>query len=136
MRRVHLVIGIVAVVAFVTTGQIMGRHQPPLSSLTDATRLLYRSRHIYILAAGLVNLMLGLYFQGAFPGWRRALQTLGSVLVMTAPVLLVLAFASEPAVGLPLDKGWASYGLFALFGGCMLHAVAVAWRPRKLYSSE
>jgi len=133
MRRLHLVIGIIAVVAFVTTGQIMGRHQPPLSTLTDATRLLYRSRHIYILAAGLVNLMLGLYFQAAFQGWRRVVQTVGSVLAVIAPVLLVLAFASEPATGLPLENGWASYGLFALFGGCMLHAVEVIVRPRKLY---
>jgi len=37
------------------------RHAPPLGALNDATRLLYRSRQLYILAGGLVNLMLGLY---------------------------------------------------------------------------
>jgi hypothetical protein len=131
MRRLHLVLGILTLLAFLTTGQIMRLHQPPLSTLTDATRLLYRSRHIYILGAGLVNLMLGLYLQPAFPGWRRITQTVGSALVLLAPVLLVLGFATEPRTGLPLEQGWASAGLYSLFGGSLLHAVAHIGKPAK-----
>ena len=63
MRRFHLIVGMAVVVVFLLTGLWMRRHEPPMNTLSDAMRLMHRSRHIYILASGLVNLMLGLYIQ-------------------------------------------------------------------------
>jgi hypothetical protein len=128
MRKLHLMTGILAIIIFLITGQFMRHHQPPMSSLTAAARLLFRSRHIYILAAGLVNLMLGLYLvPGALP-WRRRIQAAGSVLILTSSALLTAAFLLEPERGFQPDLLWSSLGLYALFGGTMLHFLGVTRR--------
>src|SRR5215469_1481954 len=102
MRGFHLVAGMVAVTAFLITGQFMRHHQPPMATLGDAARLMFRSRHIYILAAGLINLMLGLYLELQVASWRRTVQIAGSVLLLGSLVPLVLAFVLEP------DRGFRS----------------------------
>src|SRR5277367_6736729 len=99
MRRFHLIAGIIAVTVFLITGLFMRHHQPPLETLGDAARLMYRSRHIYILAAGLINLILGLYLQRQAAGWRRIAQNAGSGLILASLVPLVLAFILEPKRG-------------------------------------
>ena len=123
MRKIHLWIGVLTVLAFIGTGHYMAHHQPPVVELNNDMRLMLRSRHIYILGSGLVNLMLGLYLARE-PGWRGVIQSIGSGLVAVAPVLLVLAFATEPDQGFRADLPRSAFGQFALFGGCMLHAVA------------
>ncbi len=130
MRRLHLIVGVAAVVAFLITGQLMRHHAPPMTALSDTVRLLHRSRHIYILAGGLLNLMLGLYWQQRPRGWRRPVQTAGSALLMVAPVLLVVAFAVEPDRGLHEDTLWSHAGLYGLFAGSMLHGAAGAGNPK------
>jgi hypothetical protein len=112
------------VVAFLITGQIMGRHNPTLRLLTGDVRLMYVSRHIYLLGAALVNLALGLYLQPRQSVWRRTLQWVGSVLTLASPFLLLLAFQKEPPFGLA-GRSWLSQqGLFALFGGAVAHFLA------------
>jgi hypothetical protein len=123
MRRLHLVMGIVALIAFLVTGQVMRHHTPPMTALSDAARLMFRSRHIYILGAALVNLMLGLYMMRRMGGWRYTVQGIGSGLVLIAPVLLVIAFAMEGGTDLRGERVWSHWGLYALFGGCVLHAI-------------
>ncbi len=116
--------GLGTVLAFVVTGQFMRYHTPPMSALSDADRLLYRSRHIYILAGGLVNLMLGLYVQPARAGWRRAAQRVGSALLLASAVLLVAAFAAEPQRGFRPEMKWSAAGIYAMFGGGLLHFIS------------
>ena len=133
MRRFHLVVGLATVLAFLITGQLMSHHTPPMATLDNATRLLFRSRHIYILASGLVNLMLGLYLAPSV-GWLRAVQAVGGVLLVVSPVLLVLAFILEPSRGFLEEMPLSAFGLFALFGGGMLHLACGLSRgkaPRK-----
>ena len=121
-----MIVGAAAVVAFLITGQLMRHHTPPMTTLSDSVRLMYRSRHIYILGGGLVNLMLGLYWQPQSPGWRRAVQTGGSALLLLAPVLLAVAFSVEPGGCFREDTLWSRAGLYALFGGSMAHLAASA----------
>ena len=124
MRRIHLIIGLLGVVAFLLTGQIMGHHDPSMHSLSAEVRMMYVSRHIYLLGASLVNLVLGLYFQLHPAGWRRSLQYIGSLLIALSAVSLLLAFIGEPALGLA-GRSWRSYfALIALFAGAMTHLVA------------
>ena len=130
MRRLHMIVGVAAVVAFLVTGQIMRHHAPPMTALSDSVRLMHRSRHIYILAGGLVNLMLGLYWQRRPGGWRRVVQTAGSVLLVAAPVLLVAAFAVEPGRGFHEETPWSHAGLYTLFGGSMAHLAASGGRRK------
>jgi hypothetical protein len=121
MRRVHLIFGVVSLVAFAATGMVMRLHRPPLTTMSDDVRLMYRSRHIYLLGAGVANLLLGLYMVRSRAGWRRGFQTAGSILFLASPILLGLAFFAEP--GNRLSSGlWRSHlGLYALLGGTILH---------------
>jgi hypothetical protein len=118
------------VVVFAITGQFMKHHSPPMPVLGDAARLMYRSRHIYILASGLVNLVLGLYLQGRAGGWRRMVQNIGSVLVAASAPVLIAAFIVEPGHGFQAEMIWSSIGLYALFGGCVAHAASGARQPK------
>jgi len=124
MRRLHLSFGVLTVLAFLITGQFMRHHEPPMSALSDSVRLMFRSRHIYILAAGLVNLMLGLYMHLDVAGWRRVVRDAGSVLLLAAPLILLFAFATEPSHGFRAETHWSAAGLYALFGGSMAHLVS------------
>ncbi len=119
----HLVVGAIAVVAFLVTGMIMSGHEPPVSAMEWGERLLFRSRHIYLLCGALVNVALGLNYglpEGAF---RHGAAIAGSLLVLASALLLFFAFFVEPMAG-----NWpgpvSNLGLFALFGGVLIHAFA------------
>lgn len=129
MRRIHLAWGILVLVAFAASGQVMLRHVPPLDRLGNDVRPMYRSRHIYLLGSGIANVLLGLYLVPCRARWRRSLQSAGSILFLAAPVSLALAFLAERAD--ELGHTWSSHlGLFALFGGTILHFVAAVKRER------
>ncbi len=130
LRTAHLVVGAITVGAFLVTGLVMVGHQPPLSSLDWDVRLLFRSRHIYILSAGLVNLALGLRYALPVGTARRGAAIAGSLFALASTVLLFFAFFSEPMAG--REPGVLSaYGLFALFGGVMLQSAACLRRVRR-----
>jgi hypothetical protein len=61
MRRLHLVTGLVSVAAFLASGLYMHLRYDHLRGMDDVLRLLFRSTHIYLLFAALLNLALGLY---------------------------------------------------------------------------
>ena len=70
--------------------------------MDDGTRMMFRSRHIYILLAGLINLGVGVYFTWCKERWRWILQLVGSGLIILSPILLIAAFFYEPRLrGLP-----------------------------------
>jgi hypothetical protein len=124
VRRIHLMIGLLGVIAFLITGQVMKHHNPNIHTLSAEVRMMYVSRHIYLLGAALVNMTLGLYLQLQPPGWRRALQQIGSLLILLSAASLLLAFIAEPALGIA-GRSWRSYfGMIALFAGVMTHTVA------------
>src|SRR5215813_1920152 len=124
MRRIHLIVGVTGVVVFVLTGQVMARHVPPVRATVPELRLMYVSRHIYLLGAALVNLMTGLYLKMAVRGWQRRAQLLGSALLLFSPAALMLAFLIEPPLGLA-GRSWMSrQGLFTLLGGTLFHAMS------------
>lgn len=125
----HLVVGAVAVVAFLISGQIMGRHDPPVETMEWAERLLFRSRHIYLLCAGLVNLAIGIHFALPESALRRAGAIVGSLFVLASALLLFFAFFAEPMADRwpgPLSIS----GLFTLFGGVLLYTVVSLRRSR------
>jgi hypothetical protein len=124
MRRIHLIFGVLGVVAFLLTGQLMKHHAPPMQLLTPDVRMMYISRHIYLLGGALVNLVLGLYLRDQPSGWRRILQRAGSLLILLSAVSLLMAFIFEPSLGMA-GRGFRSYfGLIGLFAGVLTHLVA------------
>jgi hypothetical protein len=128
MRRTHLAAGLVTVAAFLISGRFLRHHHPPMDTLGDSARLMFRSRHIYLLAAGLVNLMLGLYLRRE-KGWRGGVQLVAFGFLIASPICLAVAFVREPAAGFQPEMIWSSLGLYLLFGGCMLHLVSESRSP-------
>jgi hypothetical protein len=124
VRRYNLIAGILAVGVFLATGQYMDRYLGHLRDMADGPRLLYRTRHIFILAAALVQVSLGLYVR-ADPLWlRRMFQWAGSLLTTAATGLFVLGFLSEPGRA-DLRTLYSHWGTYALVAGVATHAVAV-----------
>jgi hypothetical protein len=127
----HLVVGALTVGAFLVTGLVMSNHEPPLAGMDWAARLLFRSRHIYVLAAGLVNLSLGLAYALPDGIGRRSAAVAGSALALASAPLLFFAFFTEPMAG--RDPGALSAaGLYALFGGVVLLTLANLGRRKVL----
>ena len=124
MKRAHFIFGIALVVVFLLTGQFM--EYVHNRELPDGARVLYRSRHIYILCNALINISLGLYVRYLTGGWRRSLQLIGSVLIIIAPVFLLVGFFYEPPRGAAQTK-IAPYGIFATALGMLLHIVGT-WK--------
>lgn len=121
MKRLHLIIGITVVVIFLLTGQYMEYVHNRI--LPDGTRMLYRSRHIYLLLSGLLNLILGIYFVPQSRGWRKIIQIVGTILILLSPALLLAGFFSDPQRR--PDQTWvAAFGIFSIALGSLFHAFA------------
>ena len=130
MRRFHLTIGILLLIAFVLTGQFMDRYYNHMEGVEVGLRLLYRTRHIFILFAGLLNLGIGTYYRSEPQRWRSVLQYLGSLLIVVASGLLVAAFFYDSVradLRTPLTH-WAAY---LILPGTFCHVIATAGRERK-----
>jgi hypothetical protein len=123
MKRLHLWVGAVALLAFLLSGQYMDYLEVRTNALGETARVMFRSRHIYLLLAGLVNLGLGAYFSHRERGWRRGLQLLGSAFVVAAPVLMAAAFFAEPTEP-GLKRHFTLPAVVILSVGTLLHALS------------
>ena len=128
MKRLHLWIGALTLLAFLLSGQYMDYLEVRTNALGETARVMFRSRHIYLLLAGLVNLGLGAYFSYRERGWRRGLQLVGSALVVAAPVLMSAAFFAEPTEP-GLKRHFTLPAVVILSTGTLLHALS-GMRPR------
>jgi len=122
------VIGAITLAAFLLSGIHMRTHNPPLPQLEGDLHWLFVSRHIYILSAALLNLVLGAYIGPVTPRAARW-QRIGSLLILVGAVLLMTAFIIEPMAGRSRTPV-SSFGLFALFGGTLCHVGAALPRRR------
>ena len=127
MRKFHLAFGALIVVAFLLTGQYMDKYHGHLEGVPDGPRLLYRTRHIFILLAGLLHLGLGAYFTSRLRLWRRVLQLSGSGLISVASLLFVVAFFYEPGLR-DLHTPLSHWGAYAIAAGTLLHLSSGAGR--------
>lgn len=96
MKFIHLIVGLLTIVVFLLTGQYIELNNPKLEELDNGVRMMLRSRHVYILLIGLVNLSLGMYLNGHRQIWRKGLQKAGSYLIILTPFLSIGAFFYEP----------------------------------------
>lgn len=110
-------------IGFLLTGQYMDKFHNHLVDLPDAPRLLYRTRHIFILLAGLLNLGIGAYFTYRVPPWRRTVQLLGSVFIFAASFLFLIAFFYEPHLS-DLHTPLSHWGTYTISAGALLHVIS------------
>lgn len=130
MKKVHLIFGVLVIIVFLVTGQYMDKHFNHLRGMADAPRLLYRTRHIFILLSGLVNLGIGAYFTYRRETWQRAIQLLGSLFIFAASFLFVIGFFYEPDLNNNLRTPWSHYGAYAIATGAILHVISGVGRSQ------
>ncbi len=123
MKRVHFVFGVCVLIAFLLTGQYMDKYFNHMIGVPDGPRLLYRTRHIFILFAGLLNLALAAYFTYRPKRWQRIVQLFGSLLVFVASVLFLFAFFYEPKL-YNLYTPLSHWGTYLVSMGTLLHVVS------------
>lgn len=123
MKKVHLIFGVLVVVGFLLTGQYMDKFYNHLAGMADGPRLLYRTRHIFILLSGLLNLVIGAYFTYRAETWQRMMQLLGSLLIFTASFLFIIAFFYEPNLG-TLRTPLSHWGAYTITTGALLHVLS------------
>ena len=122
LRKLHFALGLTGVAAFIVTGAYMRAGFPDLYAMNEVLRYLYRSNHVYLLLASLVNVALGVHLTAPAPGWRAGVSLLGSVLALAAPVVLCLAFFLEAPVPTP-ERVLTLIGVVAVTAGIALHAL-------------
>jgi hypothetical protein len=123
-RNCHLLVGGLGLLLFVLQGQYMARVLG-VEHLGDASRMLYRSAHIYFLLACVANVSVGYYMPRATP--INVLQRLISVILLTSPALLIVSFLTE-STGDSLDRPVGTVALYLLFGGATLLSLHELYR--------
>lgn len=126
LATLHLVVGWITVAVFLATGLFMRLGYPGVAPPDLAHRVFFRTHHLYLLAAALVQLLAGLQGRTARrPAPRPRLALAASTLMLGAPLLLFLGFATEHATT-ALRGEATSFGWYALAAGVLLHLLA--WR--------
>jgi MFS superfamily sulfate permease-like transporter len=95
MKWFHLIFGIAVFLVFTQTGSLMRADFPDKDAIPQDLRLLMGSRHIYILFAALIHIVLGVYLQLRQEIVLRVLQLLGSIVITIGSILLVYAWYVE-----------------------------------------
>jgi Na+-driven multidrug efflux pump len=131
MKLLHQIVGIIVVIIFLLTGQYLELYYPHMDEVGDGMRMLFRSRHIYILLAGLLNIGIGSYFSYRKKRWRKVLQLTGSALVLVAPFLLLAAFFYEPPLA-NLQRTFTLPAIVSLLAGTLLHLLSGARQDRDI----
>jgi len=120
MHWFHLIFGVLLFIVFAVTGKFMRIDFPDKDAIPQELRLLMRSRHIYILFSALIHLVLGAYLRMSVDGRARVLQYAGSLLLITASILLVWAFVTE-TYSLQHFSDISRYGIYTSLAGVGLH---------------
>ncbi len=127
IRRMHLIVGLAGVAAFLGTGLYMDRVHGHLRGYDDTVRMLYRSTHIYLLLSASINVMTGLYLRPAESTARRLLQGLGSVALVVGPPILLAAFCVEPYLS-DLARPWSRIAIYLTLVGVVFHLLSAVRR--------
>jgi len=123
MRKVHLILGIIVLIIFLLTGQYMDKYFHHMVGVPDGPRLLYRTRHIFILLSGLTNLGIAAYFTYRERFWPRAFQLIGSGLILLSSFLYTVAFFYEPGLE-GLRTPLSHWGTYCIAAGVILHVLS------------
>ncbi len=123
MKRFHLFFGLALLVAFVLTGQYMDKVHNHLEGMEMGMRMLYRTRHIFLLLASLTHLGLGFYLQPRTGAWQRRTQLAGTIALAIGALLLLAAFFLDSARR-DLSTPYSHWGIEALLLGLALHGLS------------
>ncbi|MGD8925205.1 MAG: hypothetical protein PVG20_00055 [Thioalkalispiraceae bacterium] len=122
IKRIHFWAGIAGILIFILTGQYMSLYHNHLQGMADGPRMLYRSAHIYLLLASIINLVVGIYLQSESIIRFRLLQFITSGMLLLSPALILAGFFIEPQLT-ELTRPYTRIALFALFAAAIFLTV-------------
>ena len=119
--RAHWIVGTTTLMLFPLAGLYM-RYVAKVPQLSDAPRLMFRSRFLFLLLIATVNLAL------SYAKPERLVQRFASMLILVAPLPLIVSFFVDPGRGVR-SSPWTVFTMRGLF----LAALLLAWahRPRR-----
>lgn len=123
MSYVHLIFGIALLVLFPITGRLMRLDFPDKDAIPPEFRILMRSRHIYLLFASLIHILLGLYLVPYQDRVRKSVQVFGSFLLILGATLLVWAFFYETYF-IRHFSDVSRWGIYLSLAGTAFHLLA------------
>lgn len=123
LNWLHLAVAALGVLLFLATGQYMHRELDHLRGMADTPRILYRSAHIYILFAALLNGALGAYIRPLRSKVGFIVQLAGSLFLVAALGLFVYGFFVETPLG-TVERPMIRLGIGFSFWGVALHVIA------------
>jgi hypothetical protein len=106
------------------------RFVPSPDTMSDHVHMMFVSRHVYVLANGLVHLAPCAYVRPLETRAQRSAQWTGSALLGSSGLLLVTAFVVETIGQRPRTIA-STYGLHLLPSGVLLHVVPAWWSERR-----
>ena len=121
-RAVHLAVGFFVIAIFLLTGYHMKFHIHELMEANDRFRFSLRGNHIYILLLALLNLSLGTYMKVSQIIWRAYLQLVGSLMILTATMLVIAAFFFENKE--LLERPLTLMTIILALAGTVLHVIS------------
>ncbi len=121
-RTVHLIVGFFVIAIFLLTGYHLKFHIHELMEANDRFRFSLRGNHIYILLLALLNVSLGTYMKVSQIRWCAYLQLVGSLMILTAPVMVVAAFFFENKES--LERPLTLMSIILALIGTVLHAIS------------
>jgi hypothetical protein len=124
MRRAQLVVGVVMVAAFLTSGAYMHFWLHHLHQTPDAQRMVYRASHINMLLVGALNIASS---RRARSAQRFAIfaDRLAAMLGIVAAGFFVAAFVREPLYA-HLYRPWTRVSVYCIFAAAMVDIIAIA----------
>lgn len=128
-RTIHLAIGVFVIAVFLLTGYHMRFHIHHLMEASDRFRFSLRGNHLYILFLGLINLGLGAYLRISQTIWRAYLQLVGSLMILAATILVIIAFFFENKES--LDRPFTLLTVVLALTGTVLHAISSFQQSKK-----
>ena len=130
MKKIHLVVGYSFFILFLGTGLYMESNFPDLYHEQEEVRMMFRSTHIYLLMAALINISAANNIAAINVSFLRYCNFFASLLLLTAPVILFAAFIVEPA-GYLIDRPLTIYGIwFMLIGVVVGNLLKSQWLSR------
>lgn len=123
LKRLHILVGISALVLFPLTGAYMRRYLADDFAASERMRFSMRANHIYILFLALPHLLLAAYLRFSDQRWRQRAPILGSLLLLSATILVVGAFALESKQG--LERPITLLAAVFAIAGTLIHIFAV-----------
>ncbi|MBL8206097.1 MAG: hypothetical protein JNM09_17810 [Blastocatellia bacterium] len=121
-RTIHLAVGVLVIAVFLLTGYHMRFHIHHLMEANERLRFSLRGNHIYILLLGLLNLGLGAYLRISQTMWRAYVQLVGSLMILAATILTIIAFFFENKES--LERPFSLMTMILALTGTVLHVIS------------